>query len=68
MQNDVVLSNIIDNLIPSDAVKALKEIKRILKVNSKVLLKLNPFLTDNQINEWNIKAIEDNLLDDGLFL
>lgn len=66
--NGVVLSNIIDNLIPSDAIKALKEIKRILKVNGKVLLKLNPFLTDSQIKEWNIKVIEDNLLDDGLFL
>lgn len=64
----VILSNIIDNLIPSDAIKALKETKRILKANGKVLLKLNPFLTDDQINEWNIKVIEGNLLDDGLFL
>lgn len=64
----VVLSNIIDNLIPSDAIKALEEVKGILKANGKVLLKLNPFLTDSQIKEWNIKVIEDNLLDDGLFL
>ena len=31
-------------------------------------MKLNPFLTDDQINEWNIKIIENNFLDDGLYL
>ena len=56
----VVLSNIIDNLIPQDAIKVLTEVKRILKVSGKVSVKLNPFLTDNQINEWNIKIIENN--------
>ena len=64
----VVLSNIIDNLIPQDAIKVLTEVKRILKIDGKVLVKLNPFLTDNQINEWNIKIIENNFLDDGLYL
>ncbi|MCF6464805.1 class I SAM-dependent methyltransferase [Clostridium sp. Cult2] len=64
----VILSNIIDNLIPSDAIKALSEVKRILKIDGKVLIKLNPFLTDEQIKEWDIKIIEKNFLDDGLFL
>ena len=32
------------------------------------MVKLNPFLTDNQIKEWNIKIIEKNFLDDGLYL
>lgn len=31
-------------------------------------MKLNPFLTDNKIKEWNIKIIDKNLLDDGLYL
>ena len=64
----VILSNIIDNLIPSDTIKALAEVKRILKIDGKVLIKLNPFLTDEQIKEWDIKIIEKNFLDDGLFL
>ena len=64
----VVLSNIIDNLIPADAIKALEEIKRILKPRGKLLVKLNPFITDKQIEEWKIKVIEGNFLDDGLFL
>ncbi|HLR35813.1 MAG TPA: class I SAM-dependent methyltransferase [Tissierellales bacterium] len=42
----IVLSNIIDNLIPSDAIKVLVEIKRILKGESKILIKLNHFLTE----------------------
>jgi arsenite methyltransferase len=45
----VVLSNIIDNLIPQDAIKVLTEVKRILKVSGKVSVKLNPFLTDKQV-------------------
>ena len=32
------------------------------------MIKLNPFLTDAQIKEWNIKIIEMNFLDDGLYL
>lgn len=64
----VILSNIIDNLIPQDTIKVLTEVKRILKIGGKALVKLNPFLTDNQIKEWNIKVIENNFLDDGLYL
>lgn len=64
----VILSNIIDNLYPADAEVLISEIKRILKVNGKVLVKLNPYITMEQIKEWNIKTIKDNLLDDGLIL
>jgi ubiquinone/menaquinone biosynthesis C-methylase UbiE len=64
----VILSNIIDNLIPQDAIKVLTEVKRILKIGGKLLVKLNPFLTEKEIKEWNIKVIEKNFLDDGLFL
>lgn len=64
----VILSNIIDNLLPQDAIKVLTEVKRILKIGGKALVKLNPFLTDSQIKEWNIKIIENNFLDDGLYL
>ncbi|ERJ13267.1 hypothetical protein [Haloplasma contractile] len=63
-----MLSNIIDNLIPTDTTEVLKEIKRIVKPHGKILVKLNPFISDKQIEEWNIKIIDDNFLDDGLFL
>ena len=53
----VVLSNIIDNLYPEDAAAVLTEIKRILKKNGRILLKLNPYLTAVQIKEWNIQVI-----------
>lgn len=64
----IVLSNIIDNLSPKDSIKVIKECKRILKTNGKVLVKLNPYITEEQIKEWDIKVIENNFLDDGLFL
>lgn len=63
-----ILSNILDNLYPDDAVSALYEIHRLLKSGGKLLVKLNPFLSEKQIKEWNIKTIEGNLLDDGLLL
>lgn len=64
----VILSNTIDNITPSDAVELLKQVKRILKASGKVFVKLNPYITEKQIEEWNIKVIEGNLLDDGLML
>ncbi len=64
----VILSNIVDNLIPEDANQLIYQAHRILKPNGKILIKLNPYLTKEQIREWNIGVIEGNLLDDGLYL
>lgn len=64
----VVLSNIIDNLYPEDAMTVLNETKRILRKNGRLLVKLNPHLTAEQIEEYQIKVIKDNLLDDGMIL
>lgn len=46
----------------------MNEVERILKADGKVLVKLNPYITKEQIIEYNIKVIKDNLLDDGLIL
>ena len=46
----------------------MTEIKRILKKNGRILLKLNPYLTAEQIKAWNIRVISGNLLDDGMIL
>ncbi len=64
----VILSNILDNLYPHDAEKALLECARILKTGGKVLIKLNDYVTEQQIADWKIKVIEGRLLDDGLLL
>lgn len=64
----VILSNIVDNLVPGDAVKLLEQVYRVLRAGGKALIKLNPFLEQEQIQEWGIKVIEGNLLDDGLLL
>lgn len=61
----VLLSNIIDNLIPKDTIKVLDEVKRILKTGGKIFIKLNPYIQEEKIKEWNIKVIEGNFLDDG---
>ena len=66
--DSAILSNIIDNLYPDDAIYVLEEIKRILKKNGKLLVKLNPFITKEQIEEYGIKTISGNLLDDGMIL
>ena len=64
----VILSNIIDNLYPQDMELVLHEVHRVLKDGGKALVKLNPFITEAQIEEWQIKIIEDDLLDDGFIL
>lgn len=64
----VLLSNILDNLYPEDAHTLLQEVCRVLRHGGKVFAKFNPYLTASQIRAWNIKVIEDNLLDDGLLL
>ena len=66
--DSAILSNIIDNLYPDDAISVLEEIKRILKKNGKLLVKLNPFISDEQIEEYGIRTISGNLLDDGMIL
>lgn len=63
-----ILSNIIDNLYPDDAHSVLREMKRILKPDGRLLVKVNSYLTPEQIKQYDITPIEDNLLDDGMLL
>ena len=64
----VILSNIVDNLYPEDALRLRNEAARILKNGGKALIKLNPYLTQEQISVWGIRVISGHLLNDGLLL
>lgn len=63
-----ILFNIADNLVPADAALLLQETARVVKPGGRLLLKLNPYLTAEQIAAWNVKTVDGDLLDDGLFL
>lgn len=64
----VILSNILDNLYPDDALFAMANAARLLKTGGRALVKLNPHLSPEQIQDWNIRTVEGDLLDDGLLL
>lgn len=66
----VILSNIIDNVMPIDAEVILENVHRIVKPKGKVLVKLNPYLTEEQLKEYGSKLIGDNLYleSDGIYL
>lgn len=64
----IILSNIIDNMYPNDARAVLLECSRILKSNGKLLIKLNPYVTKEQVKEWKLNKLEEDVYDDGLIL
>lgn len=65
----VILSNIVDNVIPQDGYKMLGEIHRILKDNGKLFFKVNSYMIKDEIAKENMKQ-DGNLLieDNGLYL
>lgn len=65
-----ILSNIVDNLIPKEADLVLQHIHRIVRINGKIIFKVNPKLTKEQIIEWDIKDLGNDLLLEptGLYL
>ena len=63
-----IFSNILDNLYPDDARRALCQARRILRPGARALIKLNPYITREQQAAWGVRTIEDDLLDDGLLL
>lgn len=63
-----ILFNIIDNLSPDEAIAALDSISRVVRKDGRILLKLNPYITKEQQKAWNVRRINEDLLDDGLYL
>ncbi len=66
--NAVILSNILDNLYSDDVEILLRELNRVISDNGKVLVKLNPWLTQQEIDKYELDVIQGNLLDDGMLL
>jgi len=65
-----ILSNIIDNMIPKDSELVLRNIHRTVHPGGKILFKVNPVLTEEQIKKFNIKDLGNDLLLEttGLYL
>lgn len=64
----ILLSNILDNLYPQDALTLLSQCRRLLRPGGRILIQLNPWLSPEQIQDWGMQTLEGNLLDDGLLL
>lgn len=66
----VILSNIVDNLIPKDGESVLFNIHRIVHAGGKILVKVNQFLTKEQIKEYKFKDLGNDLFLDteGLYI
>lgn len=66
----VILSNIIDNVIPEDALDILKNVSRIVIPKGKILIKLNPYLKQEQLDEYGLTLINNNLYleNEGIYL
>jgi cyclopropane fatty-acyl-phospholipid synthase-like methyltransferase len=64
----IILSNILDNLTPEDSIQLLDDIHRLMRPDGRMFWKLNPHLTASDIERYDIRVIEGDLLDDGLLL
>ena len=64
----IILSNILDNLTPEDSKKLIGESFRVLKPGGRVLVKLNPHLSKEEIDRFHIRIVSGDFLDDGLYL
>jgi SAM-dependent methyltransferase len=66
-----ILFNIIDNLLPEDALRVLGEFRRLVKPHGRILLKLNDFVEPSKLtSEYGATRIFDGLYKEktGLYL
>lgn len=65
-----VLFNILDNLKPDDASSLTRNINRIVKPEGRILLKLNPYISSDEIEEYSLEKISEGLYKEpsGLYI
>jgi len=65
-----VLFNIVDNIKPEDVSFLLNKIHRIVKPGGRILLKLNPYITREEIEEYKLEKVSDGFYKEssGLYL
>ncbi len=66
----VLLLNVLDNLEKEDAIRLLKEAKRLVKPTGKTLVKVTPFLDEATLRGEGLKKVKDDFYQDesGLYL
>lgn len=64
-----ILSNILDNLIPEDALEVLSIFSELIKPEGKLLLKLNAFIEPEILKGWGAAPLKDNFFQEqtGLY-
>jgi len=68
--NGVILSNIVDNLVPADALKLIDTIKTKMKIGGRLFLKMNDYQDKGQMIKAGAEEIDDNLYreKEGIYL
>lgn len=68
--DSIILSNIIDNLLPQDSIRIIEKTKKLLKSKGKLFLKLNEFKSEEELMSRGLKKAENNLFveSEGIFL
>lgn len=66
--DSVILSNILDNLLPEDTLDVLLSIVRLLKDRGKVFVKLNDYASPDDVKKFKVVANHTYLEPSGLYL
>lgn len=63
----IILSNVLDVIPKEDADQIMFQLNRILKKDGLIFLKLNPYITNDQLDYYELKHMRDNLFEkDGI--
>jgi len=59
--DSVILSNILDNMLPGDGMALIRNVTRLIRPGGKVFLKLNDFMDSEQMIQSGAELIDENL-------
>jgi ubiquinone/menaquinone biosynthesis C-methylase UbiE len=57
--NGVILSNIIDNMLPDECDMLIEQVVRLLDKNGKLLIKLNAFLSEAEVQDVGLENVTE---------